>query len=56
LWEISSGHPPFCTGDYDVNLACQIAQGKREAIIYDTPIDYSNLYIGKYSIAFTIDN
>jgi serine/threonine protein kinase len=51
LWEISSGRPPFCTeGEfYDVSLAVQISLGYRETSIPNTPIDYSNLYHGKYN-------
>ena len=48
LWEISSGRPPFGVS-YDVNLAIQIVQGCRETIVLKTPIDYSNLYTGKYN-------
>ena len=48
LWEISSGRLPF-DESYDVNLAIQIVQGRRETIVPDTPLDYSNLYIGKYN-------
>jgi hypothetical protein len=48
LWEISSGQPPFKDEMYDANLATKILQGYREKIIQGTPINYSNLYIGKY--------
>ncbi len=48
LWEISGGRPPFGVS-YDVNLAIQIVQGRREAIIPGTPTEYSNLYTGKYN-------
>ena len=47
FWEISSGYPPFNTSSYDVNLALQILQGRREAIIPGTPNGYANLYTGK---------
>jgi serine/threonine protein kinase len=49
LWEISSGRPPFYTEDepYDINLAIEISQGYREAIIPGTPKDYADLYSGK---------
>ena len=53
LWEISSGQPPFGIS-YDVNLAIQIVQGLRETIVSDTPIDYSNLYTGKYNFKIII--
>ena len=49
-WEISSGQPPFLDESYDVNLAIQIAQGLRETIVSGTPIDYFNLYTGKYNL------
>ena len=48
LWEISSGQPPF-DEPYGVSLAIQIVQGLRETIVSDTPIDYSNIYTGKYN-------
>ena len=47
-WEISSGRPPF-DEPYGVSLAIQIVQGLRETIVPDTPIDYSNIYTGKYN-------
>jgi hypothetical protein len=37
---------------YDANLIMRILRGHRETIIQDTPIDYSNLYTGKYSFLF----
>ena len=49
LWEISSGHSPFKDESHDATLALQILQGRRETIVPDTPIDYSNLYTGKYN-------
>ena len=52
LWEISSGKPPFSTEKYDVGLAIEIIQGYRETTFPDTPINYSNIYIGKYKINF----
>ena len=48
LWEISSGQSPFKDEMYDANLATQISQGYREKIVPNTPINYSNLYTGKY--------
>ena len=47
LWEISSGQPPFEDESYDAGLTVQILQGRREVIVKDTPIDYSNIYTGK---------
>ncbi|CAB4396023.1 unnamed protein product [Rhizophagus irregularis] len=44
LWEISSGKLPFCDVAYDLHLAMRICNGKREAIIRNTPIEYANLY------------
>ncbi|GBB91174.1 hypothetical protein RclHR1_18310002 [Rhizophagus clarus] len=44
LWEISSGIPPFHEENYDLSLINKIVQGRREVIVPDTPIDYSNLY------------
>jgi hypothetical protein len=49
LWEISSGRPPFDDELHDANLAKKILQGYRETIVLDTPVDYSNLYTGKYN-------
>jgi serine/threonine protein kinase len=46
FWEISSGYPPFKDRNYDQYLAIDIALGRREEKIPNTPIDYSNLYIG----------
>lgn len=50
LWEISSGQPPFKDQLYDSSLVMQISQGYREAIVSDTPSNYSNLYIGNYDL------
>ena len=52
LWEISSRKLPFHEENYDFSLMYKISQGRREVIIFDTPIDYSNLYTGK--LYFTI--
>ena len=50
FWQLSSGHRPFYAEnlDYDANLILKIKEGKRENVIKDTPIKYSNLYKGKY--------
>ena len=50
LWEISSGIRPFHEERYDLSLMFKISQGRREAVIPDTPNDYANLYTGKYKI------
>jgi len=47
IWQISSGHKPVHEVNYDIVLAFAIVNGKREEIIYGTPIEYSNLYQGK---------
>ncbi|CAI2173597.1 12813_t:CDS:2, partial [Funneliformis geosporum] len=46
LWQISSGRRPFYAKDvnYDIGLAFEIINGKREKVIDGTPIEYSNLY------------
>ena len=49
LWEISSGHLPFCDVEYDFCLAIRIFQGQRETTVADTPIEYTSLYTGKYN-------
>jgi hypothetical protein len=52
LWQISSGHRPFYVEnlEYDAKLIMDIKNGRREKVIKDTPIGYSNLYTGKYYI------
>jgi serine/threonine protein kinase len=50
LWEISSGVPPFHEGDNDMGLIYRISQDRRETTVPDTPVDYVNLYTGKYSV------
>jgi serine/threonine protein kinase len=47
LWEISSGHPPFCDESCDFSLALKIIHGHREDIIPDTPKDYVEIYTSK---------
>uniref|UniRef100_U9T883 HCP-like protein n=1 Tax=Rhizophagus irregularis (strain DAOM 181602 / DAOM 197198 / MUCL 43194) TaxID=747089 RepID=U9T883_RHIID len=44
MWQISSGREPFCTEDYDIELALDILRGKREKPINGTPVKYINLY------------
>jgi hypothetical protein len=46
MWQISSGHQPFSDYNYDVSLSISIINGKREGIIDNTPIEFSNLYTG----------
>ena len=52
LWEISSGIPPFYTNEEpnNIGLIYNISQGQREKIVPDTPVDYANLYTGKYFV------
>ncbi len=47
MWQISSGCKPFYKANYDIRLALEVVNGKREEIIDGTPIEYSNLYEGK---------
>ena len=47
MWQISSGRQPFKNEDYDIRLTLAIHEGRREEIIVDTPIEYSNLYTSK---------
>jgi hypothetical protein len=49
FWQLSSGRRPFYTENeqYDVSLAIEIRNGKREDVIESTPVEYSNLYTGK---------
>ncbi|GBC52592.2 uncharacterized protein OCT59_028773 [Rhizophagus irregularis] len=44
MWQISSGIRPFSDLNYDAGLMLSIVNGKREEIIDNTPIEYSNLY------------
>jgi serine/threonine protein kinase len=47
LWEISSGQKPFESYDAPYRkprLVLEILDGKREAPISNTPIDYVNIY------------
>ncbi|CAB4478621.1 unnamed protein product [Rhizophagus irregularis] len=46
LWQISSCRRPFYPEgiEYDIDLVKEIKKGKREEIVEDTPVKYSNLY------------
>ncbi|RGB31472.1 kinase-like domain-containing protein [Rhizophagus diaphanus] len=44
LWQISSGHSPFRTQEYNAALVYAILGGQRETIVNNTPIGYSELY------------
>ncbi|GES81549.1 kinase-like domain-containing protein [Rhizophagus clarus] len=46
FWLLSSGRKPFCDKDthYDISLAMDIVNGKREEIIVGTPVEYSDIY------------
>jgi hypothetical protein len=46
MWQISSGYEPFRGIDYDGYLILSIINGKREEIIYGTPVEYNKLYTG----------
>lgn len=50
LWQISSGRQPFCNVGYDIRLSLAITNGKREEVIEDTPVVYSNLYSGNFVV------
>ena len=50
FWQLSSGFRPFNNEDY-MDLGMIIKCGKREDIIKNTPIKYSNLYAGKHSLS-----
>ena len=58
FWQISSGHKPFAAENdevqYDASLAIAIKDGKREGIVKDTPVEYSNLYTGNKKNLFII--
>ncbi|GES80192.1 kinase-like domain-containing protein [Rhizophagus clarus] len=60
LWQISSGYQPFNhlkNEEYDIHLTLAIYKGKREKIIADTPIEYSDLYTKSLkSISLREDN
>ncbi|CAB4396104.1 unnamed protein product [Rhizophagus irregularis] len=44
LWEISSGQPPFEDEQYDIGLALDILEGRRETVVSDTPDEYVKIY------------
>lgn len=48
MWQISSGRQPFNIESVDHDFVHDILVGKREEIIDGTPVEYSNLYRGKY--------
>jgi hypothetical protein len=48
MWQISSGRVPFCNDNYDIKLALDILNGRREEVVEGTPVKYSNLYKGNY--------
>ena len=52
LWEMSSGQPPFCNERYDVSLAMEISQGRRERPVPNTPEGYIKLYTGKHTTIY----
>ncbi|PKY20615.1 kinase-like protein [Rhizophagus irregularis] len=51
FWLLSSGRKPFYDegSQYDVNLAMDIVNGKREEIIKGTPVEYSDIYTACWS-------
>ncbi|CAB4396340.1 unnamed protein product [Rhizophagus irregularis] len=51
FWLLSSGRRPFYDEDtqYDISLATEIVNGKREEIIKDTPVEYSDIYTACWS-------
>ncbi|CAB4433706.1 unnamed protein product [Rhizophagus irregularis] len=51
FWLLSSGRRPFYDvgTQYDINLATEIVNGKREEIIKDTPVEYSDIYTACWS-------
>ena len=54
FWQISSGRRPFYAEnvEYDVNLIMKIKEGRRENIVKDTPVKYSNLYKGEFIVIY----
>src|SRR4051812_42960513 len=53
LWEISSGQKPFESYDsFPEALMIEILSGKRETPIFNTPIDYINIYKGILLLSF----
>jgi hypothetical protein len=47
LWEISSGRPPLCDDEYDLDLVAEILKGCRESPVSNVPKDYIKIYSGK---------
>ncbi|CAB4398658.1 unnamed protein product [Rhizophagus irregularis] len=45
MWQISSGHQPFESIGYGIDITLAIYAGGREGVIDGTPIEYSNLYM-----------
>ncbi|CAB5381628.1 unnamed protein product [Rhizophagus irregularis] len=41
---IKLGQPPFATEEYDIDLALEISQGRREEPILNTPENYIKIY------------
>ncbi|POG65470.1 kinase-like domain-containing protein [Rhizophagus irregularis DAOM 181602=DAOM 197198] len=54
FWELSSGQPPFVTEEYDIDLAIEISQGRREEPILNTPENYIKIYTGTYELSLII--
>ncbi|PKC70584.1 kinase-like protein [Rhizophagus irregularis] len=51
FWLLSSGRRPFYDEgtQYDKSLATEIVNGKREEIVEDTPVEYSDIYTACWS-------
>ncbi|RGB27011.1 kinase-like domain-containing protein [Rhizophagus diaphanus] len=51
FWLLSSGRRPFYDEgtQYDISLATEIVNGKREEIIEGTPVEYSDIYTACWS-------
>jgi serine/threonine protein kinase len=57
FWLLSSGRKPFYDEgtQYDINLAMDVINGKREDIIEGTPVEYSDIYTGNTFRASLLD-
>ncbi|CAB4414046.1 unnamed protein product [Rhizophagus irregularis] len=44
LWEISTGRPPFCDDQFDLDLINEILEGCRETPVLNAPKDYVKIY------------